>query len=383
MLKQIKLKYENSEVDWFPNKTLVMDYEYGLRFFEDSEILVIGDKFWDIELEPDDLSSKRNEKTWTQMGEFRRDFFKIGKYSIFPAVKGIKFLIEFWNRVEKKSKNIELKTNWERRRFRFENRLEPTDSFNLYKFSKGMIDDSERTKRKLSKDWTKQYIDAMGINLGFYNYLGEEMKDSSPNDHGLSRKLFLELEYYEGNDNPEDYVPANLYLGCLYTVIEEGRLSEEDYIGVRYSVPNEIKELNLKKGEMIETRVKIASSANPINWEDCLDWETCEHTDFQQLFSPSNAFSDNRFIEREVLRSFRTIFEHTNNIFTDNTKTSGKDIPEYLFYEGENNQWSWDLKIDRLDKCFKREYNLEQLDRIRIHYRKRLLRGLGWNVDES
>jgi len=101
------------------------------------------------------------------------------------------------------------------------------------------------------------------------------------------------------------------------------------------------------------------------------------------LFSPSNAFSDNRFIEREVLRSFRTIFEHTNNIFTDNTKTSGKDIPEYLFYEGENNQWSWDLKIDRLDKCFKREYNLEQLDRIRIHYRKRLLRGLGWNVDES
>ena len=160
-----------------------------------------------------------------------------------------------------------------------------------------------------------------------------------------------------------------------------------DSFKVSYDVMNKsipVKKSVLKKGEMIETSVRIASWPLQINWEDTLVWEECIHSDFQHLFSPSNAFSDNRFIEREILRSFRTIFEHTNNIFTDPTKTSGKDIPAYLFYNYKEGQIpEWVMKIERLGECFSTEYKPKDLEKIQIEIKKKLLRGLGWNLDES
>ena len=95
-----------------------------------------------------------------------------------------------------------------------------------------------------------------------------------------------------------------------------------------------------------------------------------------------NSFSDTRYVEREVLRAFRSIYESENNITTDPTKTGGKDIPGFLFDE-KYREWLWNVRIDGLSRCFPNEYDSEQIEKVKLNYQKRILKRLWWNVDES
>ena len=318
-------------------------------------------------------------------------------------------MYSFWNEIECFSEPINdstYKPGWETRRFSFIRSEEKTEKITLRTLSEKLTENLETTKQNLRHNWTKQFSAAMGIDVDWedYDWLGEKMELMEEFDNlvwpgkqyylnGGRRKLFLELEYYNSNYNlGEERIPVNLYLGCLYNLDLEdfsGKIHEKRIQIASSNGWNEISKYRPwvdKKNRVSETEQFAEKRKNNLRWvgDQQLDYEGMEEDFRKRLhFSwPINSFSDTRYVEREVLRAFRSIYESENNITTDPTKTGGKDIPGFLFDE-KYGEWLWNVRIEGLSRCFPNEYDSEQVEKIKLNYQKRILKRLWWNVDES
>ena len=387
---------------------IYIDYETGFRYF-DYEV-EDGKNFWDYS-EPGkkELLSPSPRNSWSL-----QDYLQsVRPYGLIDGTAK-DFLYSFWNEIESFAEPIDdstYKSGWETRRFSFIRSVEKTGKIALRELSEKLTNNLENTKKNLRRNWTKQFSEAMGVDVDWkdYDWLGEEMEILQEFGNliwpgkqyylnGGRRKLFLELEYYNSNYNlGEEKIPVNLYLGCLYNLDLEDFSEKIHEKRIRIASSNGWREFSKyepwvdKKNRVSKTRQFAKNRENNLRWisnseqqQDGLDDADEEDLRMRLHFSwPINAFSDTRYVEREVLRAFRSIYESENNITTDPTKTGGRDIPGFLYDEDEYRDWLWNVRIDGLRRCFPNEYDSEQIEQIKINYQKKILNRLWWNLDES
>lgn len=181
---------------------------------------------------------------------------------------------------------------------------------------------SEQAGAKNSANtWQELIFDGVGVDLDFDNQRGEDR-----------RQLFLEVNYYDGKKfGAWDRLPAELYLGCLYQT--NGEISEKRVLVGTTDGWNEDRKSNLKwinqEDSMIGTK-KGSDLPNLIH-----------------LLYPKNSYSDTRYLEREILRAFRTIYENQNNNILSIKTFAGLDIPNWaIYYPSEDDDDSIiDIKI--------------------------------------
>jgi|SaaInlStandDraft_2_1057019.scaffolds.fasta_scaffold02492_2 hypothetical protein len=406
---------------------IFIDYETGFRFFEE-ESNMYGYK------------NERSEKENRIIGipiEYEKKKIKYLKegVNLFSILKSreIKdraetFLFTIWTDIESFADIVDqssYRDSWKRRRFSYHEREDSTRNLNLKQLARDLSEDKSRAERRLRNDWTTNISQAMGVDIDICYYpnrnvvpLDMEGLDPSqerydidwPNFKSISkdppfgeitnefyqkggrRQLFLELEYYDSNDIGDEVTPVNLYLGCLYNIdygntpmtekMFEKRIKIASYRGWEED-RNELW-VDLKNREIdffdIEKRESNISNLLQVANTGSLNSEVIDSK--RHLSWNINSFSDTRYVEREVLRAFRSIYESENNITTDPTKTGGKDIPGFLFDE-KYREWLWNVRIDGLSRCFPNEYDSEQIEKVKLNYQKRILKRLWWNVDES
>ena len=225
----------------------------------------------------------------------------------------IDFLTKLWEAIENHPSQVKR----ERRRMRYDpgKKLNEQGGTYLWKMSDAFPYGGSDTPgpRKSGNMWQMFINEGVGIDLDF------EKKNTEDR-----RQLFLELNYYNGDDwdKFEERLPAEIYLGCLHQT--NGEISEKMVLVGTTQGWREDRESNLKWIDKEKSKIGGKIGYNFPN--------------LVHLLYPINDYSDTRFLEREILRSFRTIFENQN----DNTPgiRSGfrLDIPSWaLFQPGEDN----------------------------------------------
>ena len=232
----------------------------------------------------------------------------------------IDFLEKLWGVIEDYP-ITNIKEN--RRRMRYDPGKKLTDSgrTDAWSMLRAFPWHSEQAGAKNSANtWQELINDGVGVDLDFDNQRGEDR-----------RQLFLEVNYYDGEKfDAWDRLPAELYLGCLYQT--NGEISEKKVLVGTTDGWNEDRKSNLKwikqEDSMIGTK-KGSDLPNLIH-----------------LLYPKNSYSDTRYLEREILRAFRTIYENQNNNLLSIKTYAGLDIPNWAVYSpSEDDNTIIDIKI--------------------------------------
>lgn len=225
----------------------------------------------------------------------------------------IDFLTKLWEAIENHPSQVKS----QRRRMRYDpgKKLNEQGGTYSWKMSNAFpYGGSDRPGPRKSENMWQMFInDGVGIDLDFEEQNNEDR-----------RQLFLELNYYNGEDwdKFEERLDAEIYLGCLYQT--NGEISEKMVLVGTTQGWKEDRESNLKW---------IDKEKSKIGGKNGYDFPNLVH-----LLYPLNKYSDTRFLEREIIRSFRTIFKNQNNNTLDVRSNFSLDIPNWvLFQPGEDN----------------------------------------------
>jgi len=249
---------------------------------------------------------------------------------------GKEWLIDFWDAVKHKSND--------------RNKYINKDAYNYYRWGLDYLDgDALMSKNFTTYDLFKNLDGIVSNKYGRWvsnNYFREAFRISSPNGD----ELFLEIEVPKGND---DYINT-LRLFLCSRMIENNKWVE--------------------KRILISTNESFSYHSDELSWLNMVseknDKESFRH-DLEFLKYPDNAYRDNRYLEREIIRAFRTTFEKSQKIIRSDENIAGKGIPGFYWYNRKSH-------IDIVTDGLANNIRINDILQVKKTMKNSLLKRLWW-----